>query len=82
MIGIVVDERGEPIAGAIISVEHATTPTSEIGIVTNKGGKFGISLPNGTYVLKARCSDGREATLEVTVPNDQDLEMIARLSRY
>src|SRR5512135_696612 len=47
--GVVADERGTPLAGAMVSALGATSAVA----VTDKGGLFTLGLPPGQYVLRA-----------------------------
>ena len=47
--GVVADERGAPLAGAMVSALGATSAVA----VTDKHGVFTLELPPGQYVLRA-----------------------------
>lgn len=64
--GIVRDEDGEPVADAWVAL-------TELGKIAMSGedGRFRLGrVPTGTYEVRVRGRDGREATVEVKVPTE------------
>lgn len=61
----VVDARGTPVAGALVTVEHGTAAVPERAIVTGADGRCRVALPNGRFRLAA-FHEGREGRVEVT----------------
>jgi hypothetical protein len=62
--GIVRDEDGEPVADAWI----ALPALARLG-VSDADGRFRLArVPSGTYDIRVRDRDGRETTVEITVP--------------
>lgn len=73
--GVVRDSDGEPVADAWVAVPALGRMTT-----TNAGGRFRLpGVAGGTYDVKVRDGDGREASGEVTVPSGMlDLVLTAR----
>jgi hypothetical protein len=62
----VTDAAGRPAAGAIVMVVAGTAPTPEIGIVTDREGRFRVALPEGRFRLEAHVG-GTKGAAEVEV---------------
>ena len=53
-LGVVTDEVGEPLAGAVVFVVHGTSPVRDVAAVTNEKGEYWLtSIPPGSYELSA-----------------------------
>lgn len=65
-----VDESGEPVAGAFVSVAWSNVPYPEIALVTDAKGKVQMPLPEGRYRIVAHAADGRRGSIETTVGQD------------
>lgn len=77
--GRVVDEDGQPVAGALVAVEWGTAPTPEIGVVTSSDGSFGLALPAGRYRVGATDRAGRTGVVELEVTDAADAPFIVRV---
>jgi hypothetical protein len=69
-IGRVVDEAGEPVAGAFVSVAWSNVPYPEIALLTDAEGKVQMPLPKGQFRIVAHAADGRRGSIETTVSED------------
>jgi hypothetical protein len=60
----VVDESGDPVEGAFVSVLESTVAFPEIALVTDRHGMVKLMLPKGRFVIGANDGDRRgELTL-------------------
>lgn len=67
--GRVVDERGQPVADALIearSLEQPPRPLPQLGVLSGSDGRFRWPLPPGRHALRARL--GETLSCEVAVP--------------
>jgi hypothetical protein len=78
--GKVVDEKGQPIEGAYVSVEWGTGPTPEITLVTGSDGGFRLGLPEGRFRIRARLPGHETGVVEVE-GGPSEVEIMIRLGR-
>lgn len=64
--GIVVDEKGDPVIGASISVNNY----ANIGSVTNENGRFRFSAPSKTQSIKISFIGYNTQTVKIVNPSD------------
>lgn len=76
--GRVVDDGGQPVIGALLSVEWGTVPTPEIAVQTDENGEFRLALPKGRFRIAAHAPDGRAGTVELTT-EEADEEIVVRV---
>lgn len=56
--GIVTDQAGHPVTGAVVAIAAAPVPVPDIAAVTGEGGRFSIDVPvAGDYRLTVRAGD-------------------------
>ncbi|MGN1094708.1 MAG: carboxypeptidase regulatory-like domain-containing protein, partial [Candidatus Neoclostridium sp.] len=72
--GIVVNQKGEKVVGAQVTVENAKGETVD-ELTTNSNGRFATTQDNGTYVLKAQAS-GYQYSQSVTVGGKNEIKEI------
>ncbi|MEM0449737.1 MAG: NosD domain-containing protein [Methanomassiliicoccales archaeon] len=76
VVGKVVDERGFPIQGVMVSIETGQTE------VTNRLGEFTIAAPSGVHTLTIRYEGYNELRLNVTVTAGEAIDLgMTRLTR-
>lgn len=68
--GTVKDENNAPVEGAAITVKGLSR-----GTVTDKQGKFELTLPEGTYLLEVSFVGYKTQQKSVTVSGDQPIEL-------
>lgn len=78
--GKVVDDKGQPVEGAYVSVEWGTGPTPEITLVTGPDGRFRLGLPEGRYRIRARLP-GRETGVAEVEGGSSETEIVVRLGK-
>jgi anaerobic C4-dicarboxylate transporter len=67
--GYVIDEFGNPVTGAFVSVEASTYPTIDIASVTGKNGLFKLILPPGDFSIIASTKTGKTGTKKISKYN-------------
>jgi hypothetical protein len=73
-IGRVVDDAGQAVAGAMVTIESGTALTPEITLITDSEGRFRLGLPPGRFRLRAQSTDGRSGTRDVVGgPSDEEI---------
>lgn len=78
--GKVVDEKGQPVEGAHVSVEWGTGLTPEITLVTGPDGRFHLGLPEGRYRIRAHLP-GRDSGVVEVEGGSSEVEIVIRLGR-
>jgi len=71
--GRVVDARGAPVRGAQIVIVASTVPIPEIALLSDSEGQFYLSLPPGSFTLRAHGPGGAtgEATVDEEAKSDE-----------
>lgn len=81
--GRVTDFEGRPIGGATIEVKNSRFDNAAEG-VSDKDGRYSLTVPKGTYMALAAVKDYRVKSLEYwawTVPAERDIEINPRFDR-
>lgn len=81
--GRVTDFEGRPIGGATIELKNSRFDNAAEG-VSDKDGRYSLSVPKGTYMALAAVKDYRVKSLEYwawTVRAEQDIEINPRFDR-
>lgn len=68
--GRVVDEYGDPVQGALVSVEWSTCAVPEITLVSGPDGGFRLGLPEGRFRIGARWGERRGSSEVAGGPAD------------
>lgn len=71
LVGRVVDQRGDPVPDALVSIVEGTVPMPEIALLVDAGGRFRLRLPDGRFTLRAHAAGGSGDT-EVEIPRDRE----------
>ncbi|MGH8681682.1 MAG: hypothetical protein ACREVP_09295 [Burkholderiales bacterium] len=75
----IVDEAGQPVAGAAVAVVRSSVPFPEIALLAGDDGVVEIRLPPGTFTFRAHGPAGRSG--EVTVQSPGAGEALVRIGR-
>ncbi|MGH8698564.1 MAG: hypothetical protein ACREVS_18910 [Burkholderiales bacterium] len=75
----IVDEAGQPVAGAAVAVVRSSVPFPEIALLAGDDGVVEIRLPPGTFTFRAHGPAGRSG--EVTVRSPGAGEALVRIGR-
>jgi hypothetical protein len=65
--GVVVDQAGRPLSGAVVTVAPIDASTPQIALQSNTGGKFSAKLAPGRYRVLASLPGYRESPREEVV---------------
>jgi uncharacterized GH25 family protein len=69
--GKVLDERGQPVAGARVMFTRSPVPMPDIALMTGDDGSFMLSVPeNGSYEILAATDQQGEGKTTVEVSGD------------
>jgi hypothetical protein len=55
--GRVVDGRGAPLPGALVSIIDSSVPVPEIALMTDAAGRFTLRLPDGRFTFRANAGE-------------------------
>lgn len=67
--GLILDQMGNPIPDATISMVQATAPVNDIGIMTNDQGRFFIDdLHPGRYTIRIFHGAGKVSDFTFSIP--------------
>lgn len=63
----IVNAQGDPVPGALVTIDESSVVVPEIALLSNSGGELILRLPDGTYRLTVRAPDGSVGDLQLTV---------------
>ena len=75
--GIVVDENGDPLPGAVVKQVMQKDGESIVSIITDNQGHFGLSVPNGTKAIEVSFLGFDSQKINLTNAADYRIQMVA-----
>lgn len=79
--GHVIDENGDSLPGALVSVVWGTAPTPETARRTDAAGDFQVALPPGRFRIEAVTQRGHgEVEVEVEVDGEAREAIVIRVA--
>ena len=82
--GMVSDQQGNPVTGALVTPTSLDTPSKaipEVAVFTNAEGRFGWVLPAGRYRITVKADGYQEASAETEVPENGTATVDLKLSK-
>lgn len=72
LVGRVVNEHGDPLPDALVTIPAATVAMPEIALRVDEDGRFRLRLPDGRFTLRAHTRAGT-GEVEVERPGDDEV---------
>jgi len=82
--GMVSDQQGNPVTGALVTPTSLDTPSKaipEVAVFTNTEGRFSWVLPAGRYRITVKADGYQEASAETEVPENGTATVDLKLSK-